>query len=298
MKQPKIIFGFLSSACCLLFSALCFLPSLPCIAEETEDIFSGLKKGDRIEITLKNDNTFRGEITVFNKDRITIDITYDEPELGKQLTFSKKEIKEIEVLSALSNKEKEDILKKRKEDLPEEQEEAARLKTEEPPQSTPETPKAPEKTPEEQEKERLMKLLERFPPDKGWDEAKYEELVKKDSLFQKEEEKVFLASYQDWKKAVEMKGRADRRALLEKYLPEDGWNKAKAQEISTRFVRRKVSPTPEELEFAAKFADWEKALAEREEEKKLEGQKKKEQSEKEEKESPPLPPPESERPEE
>lgn len=245
---------------CLLFvSVLCMAPSQ---AEEA-DIFSGLKIGDRVEVTLKNDRAFRGEIKALIPDRITLDISYDDPSLKGTISFFREAIERIAILTPLTQAEKKrELIRKRKE-LEKYRKETVKYKPVLPKVKKEETiPSIPEKSKGKKEQERLLELLDRFPAEAGWNEERRTDILEKNPTFRTSKEEDFLKIYDDWTKAVELKTYLERRALLEKFPPEKKWGEEKYQELSTRFIRIGVVLNAEEKEFVDKFKDWQKALEE------------------------------------
>lgn len=258
---------------------LCGIISLITLAEEETkpDIFSDLKLNDRIEITLKNGKSFSGLVKTLTRAKITLDISYDDPDLKGTMTFDKKNIKDIKNLPRLDEAEKKRIISEKA------RRDEAYLKAlkkqpppgEEKPSEVTEPPT--EKTNEEKEEERLRALLKKFPPEAGWNEARKIDISEKMTLARRKEEQEFLEVYNDWVKALELKAKEDRRLLLEKFPQEKGWGEEKYLEISTRIARIHVGPSAEEQEFINKYEDWKRAVEEKKAEE--EAKKKKEEEE-------------------
>ena len=82
-----------------------------------EDIFSGLNVGSRVEITLRTNRSFKGEVKTIRPDRITLDISYDDPSLKGEISFSKGDIKHIILLTPMSQTEKDKTLTRKEKDL-------------------------------------------------------------------------------------------------------------------------------------------------------------------------------------
>ncbi|MBI4712047.1 MAG: hypothetical protein HY762_01875 [Planctomycetes bacterium] len=258
----------------------------PPAPKEQVDIFKGLKRGDRVKIILNNGNAFAGEIKVILKTKIEIDVTYDDPALSGTISFQKRDIKQIEVLSALEPAEKKSVTEQKKK--------AIKSITSTSSSSEPEETEPPTETISEAEKEEreLLSLLDKFPPGEVWSKKRLEEIKDANPLSRTAEEKEFLDVYEKWLKAQELVARKNRRELLTKFPPGADWNEDKFKDLSTRFVRLGVSLSKDEQEFVDKYSDWLKARVELEEEER----KKKEQEakEKETKETPPSPTPPSE----
>ncbi|MFC1524935.1 hypothetical protein ACFL5I_00950 [Planctomycetota bacterium] len=235
---------------------------LPSLAENETDIFYGLKRGLRVKIIVKNDNSFIGEIKNIAKDKIELNISFDSPLLIGTVSFYKKEIKAIENLHSYDIAKKKEIIQKKGRDL------ATYINRVEPKEydllSLPKEKTQPEVT--ESEEEQLLKLLEQFPPDKDWDETRRKEIQNKNSALRTEEENEFLTQYDLWGQAQEIKARQDRKALLEKFLPEDGWNEEKHRKLVSKPIVLHIRLTADEQEFVNRFSDWQQALEERAEE--------------------------------
>lgn len=254
--------------------------------KEQVDIFKGLKRGDRVKITLNNDNSFAGEIKVVLKTRIEIDVTYDDPALSGTIAFQKRDIKQIEVLSALEPDEKKSVVEEKKKII-----KSVISKSSSPGQEEPEPPIATISDEEKEERE-LLGLLDKFPPGAVWNKKRLDEIKDANPLSRTAEEKEFLEVYDKWLKAQELVARKNRRGLLTKFPPGPDWNEDKFKDLSTRFIRLGVSLNRDEQEFVDKYSDWLKARVELEEE-----ERKKKEQEAKEKESQqttpsPTPPPE------
>lgn len=247
------------------------------IAKE-KDIFAGLKVNDHVAITIKNGHTFSGIVKSIEKTKIVLDISYDSPDLKGKITFYKDNIKTIESLMSLTETDKKEIISAKNErqknsqpDNNESNKEVTETGNEEP-KPTPE-----EKPRFESERERLLALLEQFPPNEGWGIGKKDDIMQKVESLRSDAEKEFLKVFDDWTKGLALKEKDDFKALLEKFPPEKGWGKEKYQEITTRIARIRVGPTAEENEFVTNFANWEKALEEKKKEEAAEEKKESEQ---------------------
>lgn len=245
---------------CFLFILIINIPSF---RTEEKDIFAGLKIGDRIAVTLKNDRVFKGEIKVLRSDRVTLDISYDDLTLKGKISFFREDIKNITILMSLTQDEKNKELIRKREQL-----KKYRRQVEEHRPVLPEVKKKeislaePKKTEKEKEEERLLGLLKRFPLEAGWNEKRRTDILEKMLVFQTLEEKEFLKIYDDWKKAVELRAQLNRWNLLEKFPAEEGWGEEKHEELSSRFIRIGTALNAQEKEFVDNFEEWQKALEE------------------------------------
>lgn len=235
---------------------------LPSLAENENDIFCGLKRGMRVKIIVKNNNSFTGEIKNIVKDKIELNISFDSPLLIGTISFYKKEIKVIENLYSYDIAKKKEIIQKKGQDL------ATYINRIEPKEydllSLPE--EKPQSEVAESEEEQLLKLLEQFPSDAGWNKKRLKEIQEKNPALRTEEEAEFLVNYDSWLQAQEIKKRAERKALLEKFPPEDGWNEEKHRKLVSKPIVLHIRLTVDEQEFVDRFSDWQQALEERTEE--------------------------------
>src|SRR3989304_7980077 len=60
-----------------------------------------IKVGDRIELTLKNDNSFRGTVKDVSEDYITLDITFEYPSLNGTLSLKRSFISGVSLLGTI-----------------------------------------------------------------------------------------------------------------------------------------------------------------------------------------------------
>ena len=60
-----------------------------------------IKVGDRIELTLKNDNSFRGTVKEVSEDYITLDITFEYPSLNGTLSLKRSFISGVSLLGTI-----------------------------------------------------------------------------------------------------------------------------------------------------------------------------------------------------
>lgn len=262
-----------------------FLAAVPAArADEDPDLFAGLRPGTRVEVHLKSQEVFRGEVKWVIGDRVKIDLTYESKTLEGALTFQRAQIRSITLLQPLSEREKDRILKERDDARARALAEAdARRREQEaaaPPAPAGKEKAAPagepdEAPPIETRADRARKLaedlLKRFPTSAGWGPSRYAEIVTKDPRDLDPAEKEFQAHYAEWVAAQKDNARADRRDLLDKYPPEKGWGPEKYAALvqkDTRFKRpdqrdRSNPPlTEEERVFVERFDDWKIAVGE------------------------------------
>ncbi|MFH1228745.1 MAG: hypothetical protein V1701_12695 [Planctomycetota bacterium] len=230
--------------------------------KEQKDVFAGIKRGERITIVLNNRNTFTGEIKYVIKDKIELDITFDSPTLMGTMAFKRKDINEIRKLDALDESVKTEIKDKKKTEAKKNKAEAANKKD----SNTASVPEQQESG--SQDESKLLALLDKFPPGKVWNKARYDEIQAIALYLQTPEEKEFLVSYEDWNKAQSIQEELNRKHILEKFPPGVDWNEARFKELSTKFTRLGISLTEIEQEFIDKYPDWIKAKIEAEEEQK------------------------------
>ena len=256
---------------CIIFGAPATAekkPGATVKAQPPKDIFANLKRGDRVTIILNNDATFSGEIKNIVKDKIEIDVSYEEFGLTGTIAFDRKDIKAIINLQPLDDSTKKEIKSQKKTAAKKYQAELPRKEA-----STGVT--EAEETKSQDEEVLLLSLLDKFPPGKAWNKQRYEEINATAFYLQTDEEKEFINQYELWLKAQAFKEKIDRRALRQKFLPGNGWSEEKFKDLSTKFVRTGVALSAEEHEFINKYPDWIKAQAEYEEEQKEEEEAKK-----------------------
>ncbi len=272
-------------------SALFFLLAFALAASAwgQADPFENLKSGDRIQVLLKNNTMFRGEVHWVQGDRIKIDVTYDSTELQGFLTFKRSEVGRVILLQALSDLEKENIASAKQEKLRQFQEEVDARRAAD--QSAAKAAEKKEEFPVEEyqdlkkkgeEKARLARaaLLAKFPrPD--WSEEKYAATVGKVAGDRTPEEKEFVDRYAEWLEAGKADGVEERRKLLEKYPPEKGWGPEKMEELRVKELsnlhtgrptyvggerqnngRTRPPVTEEENEFRNRYEEWKLGLKE------------------------------------
>lgn len=268
--------------CALLLTAV-FLIFTGILFSDQPDNFSIIKYGDHVEIILKNNNNFKGLVKLKIKNKIVLDISYDDPRLKGTITFYRSDIKKIDALVPLSDLQKRQSMTEKKKQLKEYRKESRKLQSELPDETTSKVKTQPSDIPqvtieelsEEEQQKKLLALLKKFPPSEGWGMQKINDIKKKMDLFRSAKEKEFIEVFNDWTKAVELQKKEERRKLLEKFSPDKGWGEQKYTEASTRFLRMGVGPSKEEQEFIDRYKDWQKALEEKKEEVKKEEKDKK-----------------------
>jgi hypothetical protein len=229
---------------------------------EDADLFANIKINDHIRITPKTGTPVSGIVKAINKEKITLDVSYDEPDFDGNISVYKNNIRKIEDLGSLTDAEKEQVETEKKERLEKtwrESEPAAPPKELAAKESV--TPASQEESDKEKEREKLMVILKKFNPDDGWNTEKKADILKKIEVLRGADEREFLKIYDDWLKALELKAMLDRRTLVEKFPP-DKWNKQRYDEITSRFTRMHVGPSREEQEFVDKYKEWEKGVEE------------------------------------
>jgi len=282
-----------SKSLILVLSALITSVAFSIWAENKPDteIFAGLRRGERITVVLKNSVSYTGIIKSIINDKIEVDISYDDLVLKGSFSFRARDIKSIIGRSALSKVEKDKIAAKKEKQELERQRQAPSSASEI------EEPANPTEKKELKEDE-ILDLLNKFPQGDKWNGKTYEEIKSKNAFLRTPEETVFLDNYQDWLKAVELKGKQGDIEFFKKYLPENGWGEEKYSELITRYIRLKVGLTAEEQEFVDKYEIWKKTRPIYEEEqKKIQEQQKQEEEKKESEPAPELAPEEEQPPE-
>lgn len=223
-----------------------------------KDVFASVKRGDRVTVILNNEASFSGEVKIILKNKIEIDVSYDESSLSGTIAFNRRDIREIIIMPPMDDSAKKEI---------KEQKEAATQKyqSELPPKKT--SGEAAEAAATSKDDEALLlSLLDKFPPGQVWNKQRYDEIKNTAPYLQTEEEKEFLGQYESWVQAQTFREKSDRRALLRKFPPENGWSEEKFKDLTNRFTRTGVALSGEEQEFVNKYPDWIKARAEQEEE--------------------------------
>lgn len=239
--------------------------------KQDSDMFAGLRRGERVTVNLKSNLSYTGIIKSVIGDMIEIDISYDDLVLKGSFSFHARDIKSILARSTYSKAEKDRIeSEKERKEL----ERARELPPKTPDNDETSEPANPKEKKELNEAE-LLELLNKFPQGEKWNGTTYEAIKDKSAFLRAPEETSFLENYQNWLKAIELKGKNSDMEFFSKFLPEKGWGEEKYSELITRFIRLKVGLTTEEQEFVDKYEKWKKIRPIYEEE-----QKKKQEEEK------------------
>lgn len=263
------------------------LLALPAPAAAQEDLFDSLKVGQRIEIVLKNNTVFRGDVHWIAGDRIKVDVTYDTTELQGFLTFKKSEIKRVTLLQQLSQADKDKLREAKEARLRElEQRAAAQRKSEEDAARAAADAAAarvaaeaasardPKAEAAARAKQGRDELLARFPASE-WSPERYAEILGTAEADRTPEEKEFVAQYGAWLAANQETGKDARQLLLEKFPPEKGWGPEKREELRLKELenlhtgrptyvggerqshgRTRPPLTDDEKEFMARYDEW------------------------------------------
>ena len=236
------------------FALLVALTSLPVFAED--DVFAGLKRGELVQITVKDGGMFKGVVKSVVGDNLKLELRSDTGDVAGSMVFEKADIRKIVRLGMAKEptpKEKPDEVEKPKDgDKPKNGEE---------PKNGGE-PKNGEKEPTAEE--RATAAVAKFPPP-DWSEARKAEIEAMDEWKRSEAEREFLACYADWQAGMEIKAKESRRELLVTYPPKDGWGEEKYKALKNMMNVLGRAMTAAEQEFVDRFEDWKKALAEFEE---------------------------------
>lgn len=248
--------------------------------KQEQDIFAGLRRGERVTVTLKGNISYTGIIKSIINNKIEVDISYDDPVLKGTFSFRSWDIKSIMTRATLSRVERDRIAAEK------DKKELERARELPPKISGNEEPTEPANPAEKKELngDELLDLLNKFPQGEVWNSKTYQAIVDKNAFLRTPEETSFMENYQQWLKAIELKGKNSDMEFFKKYLPENGWGEEKYSELITRYIRLKVGLTAEEQEFVDKYEMWKKTMPVYEEE-----QKKIQEEEK--KKSEPTPPP-------
>ena len=255
-------------------------------SKQDSDAFAGLRRGERVTVNLKNNLSYTGIIKSVIGDKIEIDISYDDQVLKGSFSFHSRDIKSILARSTFSKTEKDRIAAEK------EKKELERVRALPPKTADNEEPTEPANPTEKKElkDDELLDLLNKFPQGDKWNGKTYEAIKDKNAFLRTPEETSFLDNYQQWLKAVELKGENSDIEFFKRFLPEKGWGEEKYSELITRYIRLKVGLTTEEQEFVDKYEMWKKTrtIYEEEQKKNQEEEKKREE---EKKASEPTPPP-------
>ncbi len=122
----------------------------------------------------------------------------------------------------------------------------------------------------EEELEARQALLEEFPESEGWGPERLIEIQRRQQVLNQQpggRERRFMEVFADWVKAKSvlevMKERQalERRELLEKFPPAEGWSPEKLAEIQAK-ESAGGELSPGEVEFKEKYSEWEAAAKE------------------------------------
>lgn len=267
---------------------LCLPAAAPLRAQETpppdEDVFAvkdpleGRVIGERVEITLINGSLFKGELRAIFKDRVKMDMSYENNTDG-MMTFERKKIRRCRVLPALTAEERTRIASAK---------EAARTASAAAgPKVEPSTPEDEGEKPaeekvesaEDKRKAELEALLAAYPPE-VWTEKVYAEIIGTYPAGRTAEQQAFVDKYSDWLEAKKMRAAAERGKLLDRFPPGEEWNDKKYESLQSKLAVFGIPCTEEEQTFVENFADWQLAKADKEAADKKEADKKAEEERK------------------
>jgi hypothetical protein len=148
--------------------------------------FEGVRKGDRVRLTLKSKQPFSGVVRSVSRDLLTLDLRWEKDGVEGTMGFTPELIRKVDVLGALDDREllqrrtdRERRLKEAEDDLKRvaKEREAARLADEaaraegagETAAPKPAAGPSTELSPKDMEK--AMALLKEYPPTAGWGTA-------------------------------------------------------------------------------------------------------------------------------
>lgn len=225
------------------------LAALLCLPASAEDVYKGLKRGDKIVITMKDGGKFRGVVKSVVGNTLRVEVTYDRSDVTGSVDFDREEIKSIDPQGSMSKEEMDRIQKEHEAAIKAEQNKA----THEKPTEDGEKPK------ELTKEEKQAALLAKFPPG-AWTVKRQGEIVAKNEYDRTDEEREFLNVFADWQAAVVVQEKKDRAPLLDKFPPAAGWSEEKYNSLKTQFIRTGVQLTDVEHEFVDKFSDWKQAV--------------------------------------
>ncbi|MBI2921295.1 MAG: hypothetical protein HYY18_09460, partial [Planctomycetes bacterium] len=222
--------------------------TLPLFADE--DVFEGLKRGDRVLITMVEGGSFKGVVKSLVGDNLRIDVTGDSSAASGSVVFERRDVRKVVVLGTLTPEEMDRTGETGKEEGEE---------TGTKPENGGEGEKPKEEEPTEEEK--AAALLAKFPsPD--WSAKRKAEIEAKAEFERSEEEREFLVRYGDWANAMEGLAKLARLELLKKFPPKDGWGEPRYRKLKDRFIVMGIPLAEDEQEFVDRFEDWKKGLAE------------------------------------
>ena len=185
-----------------------------------------IKVGDRVELTLKNDNSFRGTVKEVSEDYITLDITFEYPSLNGTLSLKRSFISGVSLLGTIDPDTLKEVLAQKekvkrlvdkqnseiKQDKEQQIQQAEKASLDEAEAATEAAKKEDESKKQKSLAEQVddlaksLKIVEEFPPGDKWSEAEYKKL--KDQFITikvtlNKEEQRFVENFDIWKKGVE-----------------------------------------------------------------------------------------------
>lgn len=240
-----------------------------------------LESNQRVKLVLDSGLSFSGIIEQLSKDTVTLNLSFEKLGLLGSITFNRATIKRAFSLPPISEARVKFALTKRlaarnkagqihrswltarreKEELEKVMEVSRALLAE--------ARKA------EEELAAQKALLEEFPESEGWGPERLTEIHQRRQALNQApttQERRFMEVFGDWLKAKAMvevtkeREAAERRELLLRFPPAQGWSSEKLAELQAR-ESAGGELSSEEAEFKEKYADWETALKESQPEK-------------------------------
>ncbi len=263
MKAPVVfvlVFGFCLSAVIGLHAQQ---------GQQDSSGFESIRVGTRIELTLKNHSTFTGEVVEKKPDRVKLNLAYEKLGVEGSMTFYKREVKKVVLLSlvpidevARIKAEREEAAKKAA--LPAD---ATEAKTAESAEDKEKAAKEEEDAARAEKRKKNQEIINKFPASE-WNEDKKEEIEAKTVTSRTPEELEFIENYDQVITAREDEANESGRDLLAKFPPPE-WGQEKYDELKrTRFPAiEDIFMTDLEKEFVDSFGEWQKAYQEQEAEK-------------------------------
>lgn len=220
-----------------------FVTVIPLLSQETK---VNLGDGDRVEIILTNENSFRGSVTELTSDYITIDISLEYKALNGTITIEFTSIKTVTKLLPLSAEYIKKLLEEKGEAKKsiEKQNEELKHAREAVEKGELDTATAEEKAKKKEKKKKSLEeaikgseemqkslnLLSEFPPGEEWNEEKYKQLKNKfvvTGMTPTETEQKFLDNYELWKKGAQYMEESEKAPEEEKSegITEEGTSK-------------------------------------------------------------------------
>ncbi len=246
--------------------------------EQDSLAFESIRTGTRIEITLKNRSTFTGEVVEVKPDRVKLNLSYEKLGAEDYMTFYKREIKRVVLLSlvpvdeaARIKAERETAAKKAAEAAAASGATAAKTAagagTAESPEDKEKSAKEKKDAAKAEKRKKDQEIIGKFPSSE-WNEERKDEIAAKPASSRTPEEQEFLESYDQVAAARDDEAKETRRNLLGKFPPPE-WGQEKYDELKkTRFPAvEDVFMTELEKEFVENFGEWQKAYQEEQAEK-------------------------------